>query len=123
VWLLLKRPETLEPDKQAALERMLNASPVVRTAYNFAQAFLRMVHNRDTKALRPWLKAVIEYNIQELAGLVKSLKQDFNDVYAAPALPWSNGQVEGQVNQLKMIKRQMYGWAGFELLCVRVTAP
>ena len=41
---------------------------------------------------------------------------------AALALPWSNGQVEGQVNRLKLIKRQMYGRAGFDLLRLRVLA-
>ena len=39
---------------------------------------------------------------------------------AAISLPWSNGQVEGHVNRLKMLKRQMYGRAGFELLKSRV---
>jgi transposase len=121
-YLLLKSPETLEPDKKAALERMLNTSPVVRSAYNFAQAFLRMVRNRYTKALRPWLRAVIECNISELAGFAKSLKQDFNAVYAALSLPWSNGQVEGQVNRPRLIKRQMYGQASSDLLRVRVMA-
>jgi len=120
VWLLLKQPDTLEPDRKAALERMLNASPALQPAYNFAQAFLRMVRNRYPKGLRPWLDAVIENKIPELAGFAKSLRQDFNAVFAALSLPWSNGQVEGQVNRLKMIKRQMYGRAGFDLLRVRV---
>lgn len=73
VWLLLKQPEALEPDKKAALERMLDASPDLRPAYNFAQAFLRMVRNREVKGLRPWLDAVIEYKIPELCGFAKSL--------------------------------------------------
>jgi transposase len=30
--------------------------------------------------------------------------------------PWNNGPIEGQINRLKVIKRQMYGRAGFELL-------
>ncbi len=122
VWLLLKEPEGLEPDKRAALERMLDASPGLRPAYNFAQAFLRMVRHREAKGLRPWLDAVIEYKIPELSGFAKSLERDFNAVYAALSLPWSNGQVEGQVNRLKMIKRQMYGRAGFNLLRQRVLA-
>ena len=122
VWLLLKQPEMLEPDKKAALERMLNASPVLQPAYNFAQAFIRMVRNRYSRGLRPWLDAVIENKIPELAGFAKSIQQDFSAVYAALSLPWSNGQVEGQVNRLKMIKRQMYGRAGFDLLRVRVMA-
>jgi transposase len=41
-------------------------------------------------------------------------------VLAALNLPWSNGQVEGQVHRLKLLKRQMYGLAGFDLLRLRV---
>lgn len=123
VWLLLKEPEALEPDKEAALERMFNAGPELLPAYNFAQAFLRIVRNRDAEGLRPWLDAVIEHKVPELSGFAKSLERDFNAVYAALSLPWSNGQVEGQVNRLKMIKRQMYGRAGFDLLRQRVLAP
>ena len=41
-------------------------------------------------------------------------------VEAALSLCWSNGQTEGQVNRLKMLKRQMYGWAGFDFLRARV---
>lgn len=122
VWLLIKQPERLESDKKAALARMLDTSAVVRSAYNFAQCFIRMVRNRHYKGLRPWLEAVMEYKIPELAGFAKSLKRDFNAVYAALSLPWSNGQVEGQVNRLKMLKREMYGRAGFHLLRTRVMA-
>lgn len=51
---------------------------------------------------------------------VKNLERDFTAVFAALSLPWSNGQVEGQMNRLKLIKRQMYGHAGFGLLRRRV---
>ena len=39
------------------------------------------------------------------------------------ASEWSNGQTEGQVNRLKMLKRSMYGRAGFDLLRAQVLAP
>jgi transposase len=121
-WLLLKPPEVLKPEKKAALERILDASPVLRPAYNFAQAFIRIIWNRYSKNLRPWLDAVRENQIPELTGFARSMEQDFDAVLAALMLPWSNGQVEGQVNRLKMIKRQMYGRAGFDLLRIRVMA-
>jgi hypothetical protein len=49
----------------------------------------------------------------------------FGDIYllfarAALSLPWSQGQVEGQITRLKFLKRQMYGRARFELLRSRV---
>jgi transposase len=55
-----------------------------------------------------------------LKNFAKGLQQDYDAVKAAVSLKWSNGQVEGQVNRLKNIKRQMYGRAGFELLRKRV---
>jgi transposase len=51
---------------------------------------------------------------------VQTLKQDLSAVEAAVSEPWSNGPVEGQLNRLKMLKRQMYGRAGIELLRARV---
>lgn len=120
VWLFLKPPEILLPKKKAALERMLAISPVLRCAYNFAQAFTRIVRDRLSKALIPWLNAVIENKVPELRDMARSIRKDKNAVLAALMLPWSNGQVEGQVNRLKLIKRQMYGRANFDLLRLRV---
>ena len=54
------------------------------------------------------------------AGFAQSLRQDEAAVAAALDEKWSNGPVEGQVNRLKAIKRQMYGRAGFQLLGVSV---
>lgn len=122
VWLLLKDPDKLSSKKNAALQRMLEVSSVLQRAYNFAQAFIRIVRHRLSKALQPWLNAVIEYKIPELRSLARSLQKEEAAVLAALSLPWSNGQVEGQVNRLKLIKRQMYGRAKFDLLRLRVLA-
>ena len=51
---------------------------------------------------------------------VRTLKQDLSAVEAAVSKPWSNGPVEGHINRLKMLKRQMYGRAGIELLRARL---
>jgi transposase len=122
VWLLVKVPETLQVDQQAALARMLAASPVVRRAYAFGQALIRIIREHLSKALDPWLEAVQTYQIPELRRLARSLTQDKAAVRAALVLPWSNGQTEGQINRLKLIKRQMYGRAKFDLLRIRVLA-
>jgi len=55
-----------------------------------------------------------------LAGFARHLVRDKDAVEAALKLPWSQGQVEGQVHRLKLIKRQIYGRAGFDLLRLRV---
>jgi transposase len=48
------------------------------------------------------------------------LQTDLAAVRAAVGLPWSSGQVEGQITRLKLIRRQMYGRAGVDLLAIRV---
>jgi transposase len=51
----------------------------------------------------------------------KRLERDKDALLAALRMPWSNGLVEGQIHRLKLLKRQMYGRAGFDLL--RETRP
>jgi transposase len=55
-----------------------------------------------------------------IAHFGRTLRRDLRAVELAMTAPWSNGPLEGQINRLKMIKRQMYGRAGFELLKARV---
>ena len=77
---------------------------------------------RFPRTLDPWLTAVTEAQNPEVGDLAQSKGQDRAAVLAAVSLRWSNMQVEGQVNRLKLIKRQMYGRAKFDLLRARVLA-
>ena len=72
------------------------------------------------QALLPWLEDATSSGIGVLKQFAKGIKQDLAAVTNALSLPWSNGQTEGQVNRLKLIKRQMYGRANFDLLRKRV---
>lgn len=56
----------------------------------------------------------------DLQGFARGLHADLPAVRAALALPWSNGQTEGQIHRLSALKRQRYGRAGFDLLRIRV---
>ena len=97
---------------------MLSAlSPEVRSAANAVNAFCRMVRERDAAALDTWLTTA---RSTALRGFVTGLISDIAAVQAALSQPWSNGPVEGQVNRLKLMKRQMYGRANFDLLRSRV---
>lgn len=58
--------------------------------------------------------------VRSLISFANGIRQDFTAVYNGLSLIWSNGQVEGQVNRLKFIKRMMYGRANFDLLRKRV---
>jgi transposase len=76
-----------------------------------------MIRERDAQAWPEWLRSA---KATALARFAASLCNDEAAVLAAMSLPWSNGQVEGQVHRLKLIKRQMYGRAKFDLLRLRV---
>jgi transposase len=110
-------PAVLSPDDRAFTEALCNAAPRLKRASEDVRAFADLLHQDDPAGLTPWLEATAA---TELAGFVTGLRQDEEAVRAAIAEPWSNGQVEGQVNRLKLIKRSMYGRAKFDLLRQRV---
>ena len=82
-----------------------------------------MISNRQHDYLDEWLVQAESSQIVEFVRFAASLRSDYKAIKAALTYSWSNGQVEGQVNRLKLIKRQMYGRAGFMLLRRRVLGP
>ena len=60
--------------------------------------------------------------VSTIRVFARSLQRDFDAVRAALTLPWSNGPVEGHVNRIKFLKRQMFGRANFDLLRLRILA-
>ena len=88
----------------------------IATAVDLVNRFVTMVKDQMADALDDWLREA-EDGARALASA--GLRRDENVVRAALTEPWSNGQVEGQVNRLKVIKREMYGRAGFDLLRCR----
>jgi transposase len=79
-----------------------------------------VVRQRSKQPLAEWLAKVEQSGCAELRSLASGLRLDESAVAAAPSERWSNGPVEGAVNRLKLIKRSMYGRAGWELLRARV---
>jgi len=122
VWLLLRPPKELSREEQTQLTLICQSSSDVAMAYRLGQEFLHMIRERQPDALLPWLEEVQKEGPSALHGFAQGLRRDFAAVKAALTLEWSNGQVEGQVNRLKLIKRQMYGRANFDLLRLRVLA-
>lgn len=121
-WLFVKPIEELTVDDQQALERMQEADTKVAEAYTLGRRFIAMVKEHESSGLKSWLDDVAKSGIEALKGFAKGIEQDLAAVINALSLPWSNGQTEGQVNRLKLIKRQMYGRANFDLLRKRVLA-
>jgi transposase len=56
----------------------------------------------------------------ELCSFITGLRRDQDAVTAGLTLPWSSGVVEGHINRIKMLKRQMYGRANPDLLRRRI---
>ncbi len=109
-------PLLAEPDR-AYVERLLALSPALATVRDLAQRFGALVRARTADALTPWL---VEAESSDLRGFATGLRQDEQAVRAALTLPWSSGQVEGQVTRLKLVKRQMYGRGKIDLLRARL---
>ncbi len=79
-----------------------------------------MVRERKHERLRPWMEEAAKSGIPELKSFVGGIERDYDAVKAALRLPWSQGQVEAQVNCLKLQKRIVFGRANFDLLRLRV---
>ena len=121
-WLLVRQPERLDDGEQAALAQMQNASADIRTAYSSAQQFGDMVRRRRADLFDEWIEAVATSGIAELGTFAAGLRRDEKAVRMALSSKWSNGQTEGQVTKLKLLKRQGFGRSKLDLLCRRLTA-
>jgi transposase len=122
---MLVRLMTAGRDQLSKAEAVTVASietgvPALAVARKLVEHFHRMVRARDADALAPWVTDAAE---GLLASFSKGIRADLAAVRAALTEPWSNGQTEGQITKLKLVKRQMYGRAGLDLLCARLLAP
>ncbi|WP_406725055.1 transposase [Streptomyces sp. GD-15H] len=79
-----------------------------------------MLAERQGERLPEWLDAVRQDDLPSLRTLASGIDRDRDAVIAGLTLPWSSGVVEGHVNRIKMLKRQMFCRAGFALLRKRV---
>jgi transposase len=119
-WLLLRRPSDLDDKEQALLNQLYEWSPELVNARRLAQHFLRLVRERRGRELDAWVAAVHDTGPPELRGFSRNLHRDWAAVHAGLTERWSSGSVEGHVNKLKVVKRQMFGRARFDLLRKRV---
>ena len=135
VWLLLFVDEKLNDQDAKILERLSVVCPDVPKARVLALEFQRLMREKDVKALGAWFTAVKASFLSDLTSFVMGLERERKSLEAAITEVWSkrerpvrcrlvskNGRVEGQVNRLKLIQRQGFGRAGFELLRKRVLA-
>ena len=115
-WMMVGYPEALSSDEQPVLKQAMEACPDVAAIYPLVQKFSKMVRSRKAKEFEGWLETSLSCGVKGFETFAIGLRRERPAVEAALSLPYSNGQTEGQVNRLKLIKRSMYGRASFELL-------
>ena len=98
------------------LTRLCEADPDSAQIGMLVQDFATMLRERQGERLDAWLKQ----EVVELKRFAQGLQKDDDAVKAGLTLEWSNGQVEGQVHRVKLLKRQMYGRGSFQVLRKRV---
>jgi hypothetical protein len=124
-WLLVQPPTAL-PTSDVAVVRRIEQDGEAASVVGLARRFTMLVRGcgADGKVapeaaladLEAWLADARRSGIRAVETFAAGLEQDGAAVRAALTTPWSNGQTEGQVTRLKLLKRQMYGRADFDLL-------
>ncbi|MFF4410166.1 ISL3 family transposase [Streptomyces sp. NPDC001404] len=92
----------------------------ITTTNQLARSFATILRRRDGHSLTDWLGQVEQCEIKDLHAFANGLRKDLAAVTAGLTVAWSSGAVEGHVNRIKMLKRQHYGRAGFDLLRRRI---
>jgi transposase len=87
---------------------------------SLAMDFREAIHSQDRDGMLNWIRTAAHSGVGPVVRFAYGLKKDLGAVIAAVETPWSNDQIEGQINRLKAIKRQMYGRDGFGLLRARI---
>ena len=117
---LTRRPDRLRGEEAQQLKELLARVPVLATTAEHVRAFAELMNDRRGRELKDWITRVQQDQVPALRSFANGLLQDLDAVVAGLTLSYSSGAVEGHNNKIKMIKRQMFGRAGFDLLRKRV---
>ncbi len=118
--LLGKLGSDLTSRQREIVNRFKQSCPGYAVMRKLVLSFRTILRVGKLKTLHGWMERALKTGIHPLQRFVRTLKQDLGAVEAAVTEQWSNGPVEGHINRLKTIKRQMYGRAGVELLRARL---
>ncbi len=119
-WLLQQDSKSLRPDERRFIARLYERAPELAVATKMVARFRQIIREQLADKLNDWVAEATGCGMTELRNFAAALQRDYKAVKAALDYDWSQGQVEGQVNRLKNIKRQMFGRAKFDLLRARV---
>jgi transposase len=110
-WLVLRRETQRTAAETQQLPALRAQQAEVAEAIDLAQDFATLVRQRQPTQLDPWLKRATTSAVDAVRRFATGLYEDYQAVKAGVTLPWSTGPVEGHINRLKMLKRQMFGRA------------
>jgi transposase len=117
---LLRRPRDLDTDETTKLADIRARCPHLDRLAGHVKDFADMMTHRQGDKLETWLSTVEADDQPDLHSFTIGLRRDLDAVTAGLTLPHSSGKVEGNVNRLKALKRQMFGRAKLDLLRKRV---
>jgi transposase len=118
---LLSRPDHLHPQEQDQLAAIRASCPHIDAlAGHVASSAEMMTHRTGDRDLEAWPAVEADDGQPGLRSFAAGIRSDQQAVTSGLTLPCSSGKVEGAVNKIKTLKRQMYGRAGFDLLRTRV---
>ena len=118
--LTTRAADQFTEEQRSLFDQLCSACPELLWMRALALEFRAALTSKDGQQMRYWIQTAKQSGIGSIIRFAFGLQKDLSAVEAAVETPWSNGQVEGQINRLKMIKRQMYGRANFNLLRARV---
>jgi transposase len=110
--LCIKPGRLLTPRQAEKVDILKQALPVFACMRSLAMRFRGLLRDSDPDALDDWIRDAMGCGIHTMQKFAMKLRYDISAVRNAICEPWSNGQTEGQINRLKMLKRAMYGRAG-----------
>ena len=122
-YLLIKRTENRDDDEAERVALLAQQHPDLARAIQVTDEFLDVLRHQRADRFDTWLFEALTCRLRPLQKFAEGLLDDYAAVKASLLMPVSNGPVEGINNRLKMLKRQMYGRAGQELLAKRLIAP
>jgi transposase len=117
---IMTRPAELPDHERAHLQDLLTACPPLTVLAEHVRTFAELLTTRRGGELEQWMSAVEASDLPALHGFVRGLRKDLPAVVAGLSQPYSNGPIEGANTKVKLLKRQMYGRAGFPLLRRRI---
>lgn len=115
-WFVMRPARERTREQKRIITSLKAQSSTLKTAIDLSEQFCKLIRDRHAEQFEPWLERATRSQLLPFEKFAQGLQQDYAAVKAAMSLPVSNGPVEGQVNRLKVLKRQMYGRAGIKLL-------